>query len=54
VLLQDGQTIEQNMRRERITVEDLEEQARQSQVSSLAELRWAILERDGHISVIPR
>ncbi|HEX4466826.1 MAG TPA: YetF domain-containing protein [Solirubrobacteraceae bacterium] len=54
VLLQDGQTIERNMRRERITVEDLEEQARQSQVASLDELRWAILERDGHISVIPR
>lgn len=54
VLLQDGETIQHNMRRERITVEDLQEEARKSQVGSLAELRWAILERDGHISVIPR
>jgi uncharacterized membrane protein YcaP (DUF421 family) len=54
VLVQDGQTIERNMRRERITREDIEEQARQSQISSIADLRWAILENDGNISCIPR
>ena len=54
VLVQDGQTIERNMRRERITREDIEEEARQSQISSIADLRWAILENDGNISCIPR
>src|SRR5689334_3337256 len=43
VLVQDGRPIEQNMRRERITVKDIEEEARAAQVSSLGELEWAIL-----------
>lgn len=54
VLVQDGRTIERNMRRERITREDIEEEARQSQISSIDDLRWAILENDGNISCIPR
>src|SRR3954447_23214815 len=54
VLLQDGKPIERNMRRERITLADIEEEARAAQVSSLADLEWAILENDGHISCIPR
>lgn len=54
VLVQDGRPIERNMRRERITMEDLEEEARQSQIASIGNLRFAILENDGHISFIPR
>jgi uncharacterized membrane protein YcaP (DUF421 family) len=54
VLVQDGKPIERNMRRERITIEDIQEEARRSQIASLSELRWAILEDDGHISCIPR
>lgn len=54
VLVQDGRLIERNLRRERITVEDIQEEARQAQITSLADLRWAILENDGHISCIPR
>jgi uncharacterized membrane protein YcaP (DUF421 family) len=54
VLVQDGRMIERNMRRERITAEDIEEEARQAQITSVADLRWAILENDGHISCISR
>lgn len=54
VLVQDGKPIERNMRRERITIDDVQEEARRSQIASLSELRWAILEDDGHISCIPR
>jgi uncharacterized membrane protein YcaP (DUF421 family) len=54
VLVQDGKPIERNMRRERITIEDIQEEARRSQIASLSELQWAILEDDGHISCIPR
>jgi uncharacterized membrane protein YcaP (DUF421 family) len=54
VLVQDGRAIERNMRRERITIEDVEEEARKSQITSVADLRWAILEPDGEISCIPR
>ncbi len=54
VLVQDGRPIERNMRRERITIEDIEEEARQSQITSIADLRWAILEDGGRISCISR
>lgn len=54
VLVQDGHVIERNMRRERITIDDLQEEARRAQIASVGELRWAILEDDGHISCIPR
>ena len=54
VLLQDGRPIEANLRRERITLDDIEEEARAAQIGSLAELEWAILEDDGHISCIPK
>lgn len=54
VLVQDGEVIERNLRRERITLEDLQEEARQQQVASIADLRWAILEDDGQISCIPK
>jgi uncharacterized membrane protein YcaP (DUF421 family) len=54
VLVHDGRLIERNLRRERLTRADLEEEARQQQVESLSEIRWAILETDGSISVIPK
>jgi uncharacterized membrane protein YcaP (DUF421 family) len=54
VLVEDGDVIEPNLRRERLARADVEEAARQQQVSSLSDIRWAILERDGSISVIPK
>ena len=54
VLVQDGEPIQRNMRRERITLQDIEEEARQKQITSISELRWAILENDGRISCISR
>jgi uncharacterized membrane protein YcaP (DUF421 family) len=54
VLVHDGQPIPRNMRRERITLADIQEEARQSQITSIADLQWAILENDGQISCIPR
>jgi uncharacterized membrane protein YcaP (DUF421 family) len=54
VLVRDGEVIEKNLHRERMTVSDLQEEARQQQVSSVSDIRWAILETDGSISVIPK
>lgn len=54
VLVQDGRPIERNMRSERITIDDIYEEARRSQIASLADIEWAILEDDGRISCIPR
>jgi uncharacterized membrane protein YcaP (DUF421 family) len=53
VLVQDGEVIERNLRRERITVEELLAAARQQQIGSLAKVRFAVLETNGAISFIP-
>lgn len=54
VLVHNGQPILRNMRRERITLADIQEEMRQTQIASLADVQWAILENDGQISCIPR
>jgi uncharacterized membrane protein YcaP (DUF421 family) len=54
VLVEDGEVIERNLRRERLTREDVEEEARQQEIASLSGVRWAILENGGQISFIPR
>ena len=54
VVWEDGKPIERNMRRERLTIEDLAEAARQSQIASLEDVRWAVLERNGRLSFIPK
>jgi uncharacterized membrane protein YcaP (DUF421 family) len=52
VLVENGNLIERNMRRERLTHDDLAEKARMSQIGSLADIRWAVLETNGDISFI--
>jgi uncharacterized membrane protein YcaP (DUF421 family) len=54
VLVEDGKPIEPNLRRERITVEELAAQARLQQIESLEDVRWAVLETTGGISFIPK
>jgi uncharacterized membrane protein YcaP (DUF421 family) len=54
VVVQDGKPIERNMRRERLTMDDLAEQARLNQIGSLDEVKWAVLETSGEISFIKR
>jgi uncharacterized membrane protein YcaP (DUF421 family) len=54
ILFADGQPIERNMRRERITVEDVAAEARLQNLASLDEVRLAVLEASGEISIIPR
>jgi uncharacterized membrane protein YcaP (DUF421 family) len=54
VIVRDGEIIERNLRRERITVEELQAAARLQQFASLQEIRWAVLETGGQISFIPK
>jgi uncharacterized membrane protein YcaP (DUF421 family) len=54
VLVEDGRVLEQNIHRERLTRVELEEQARQSQIATLDDVRWAVLETSGQISFIPK
>jgi uncharacterized membrane protein YcaP (DUF421 family) len=52
VIVQDGKVIERNLKRERLTVEEITEAARKQQIAHLAEVRFAVLETDGEISFI--
>lgn len=54
VLIEDGRVLERNVRRERLTRQELEEQARLNQIVSLDDVRWAVLETSGQISFIPK
>jgi uncharacterized membrane protein YcaP (DUF421 family) len=54
VLVHDGRPVERNMRRERITMEELESEARMQQVARLDDVQVAVLEPSGKISIIPR
>lgn len=54
ILVEDGRIIERNMRRARIAEEELAEEARLSQLASLRDVAWAVLETSGKISIIPK
>jgi uncharacterized membrane protein YcaP (DUF421 family) len=54
VMVLDGKVIERNLRRERIGQEELEAAARLQQVASLEDVRLAVLETGGQISIIPK
>jgi uncharacterized membrane protein YcaP (DUF421 family) len=54
IVLEDGKPIERNLRRNRITIEELAAEARLQQHGSLEELRWAVLETSGRISFIAK
>ena len=53
-MIQDGEVLENNIRRERLTREELAEAARLQQISSLTDVSWAILEKSGQISFIKK
>jgi len=50
VLVVDGEVLERNLRRERMTRDELEAEARLQQIDSLAGVRFAVLETNGKIS----
>src|SRR3954463_5169974 len=52
VVVQDGKVIERNLRRERLTPEEVAEEARAQNIAHLSEVKYAILETNGTISFI--
>jgi uncharacterized membrane protein YcaP (DUF421 family) len=52
IVLQDGKPIARNLRRERLTLEELAEAARLQQIAHLDEVQWAVLERNGQLTFI--
>ena len=53
ILVENGKAIQKNLRRERLSIEELMEQARSQQIDSLDNVKWAVLETSGEISFIP-
>jgi uncharacterized membrane protein YcaP (DUF421 family) len=54
IVLERGKPIERNLRRNRITVEELAAQARLENIAHLDDVEWAVLETSGQISFIAK
>lgn len=55
ILVENGTLIERNMRQERLTEDEVMEQARLQQgVETLDEVKWAVLETSGSISIVKK
>jgi uncharacterized membrane protein YcaP (DUF421 family) len=54
VVVQDGRPIEKNLKRERLTLEDLAAAARRQNIAKLEDVQWAVLETSGTISFIKK
>jgi uncharacterized membrane protein YcaP (DUF421 family) len=52
ILVQNGEMIDRNLKNERLTLDELMEQARLQQIESLDQVKWAVLEKNGSISFI--
>jgi uncharacterized membrane protein YcaP (DUF421 family) len=54
VIIEDGKLLEGNLRRERMTADEIAEEMRLQQIGSFDEVAWGILERNGQISFIKK
>jgi uncharacterized membrane protein YcaP (DUF421 family) len=54
VLIQDGQPLDERMNKARVDERDILEKARQQGLERMDQIKYAVLERDGGISIIPK
>ena len=54
IVVEDGEPIDRNLRRNRITLEELAAAARADGIASLESVRWAVLETNGKISFLQK
>jgi len=54
VVVDDGDVIERNAKRERLSVDEIREAARQQGIARLSDVRWAVLETNGQITFIKK
>ena len=54
ILIEGGKLLNQNLRRERITADDVAEEMRTQQIAAFDQVQWAILESNGTISFIQK
>ena len=54
VVVEDGDVIERNAKRERLSVDEIRESARMQGIGQLSDVKWAVLETNGQISFIKK
>jgi uncharacterized membrane protein YcaP (DUF421 family) len=54
ILVKHGHVLRSNLDRERMSLPELRAALRKEGIATFAEVRYAILEEDGHVTVIPR
>ena len=54
VVIQEGRLIDKNLRRERMTPDDVAVEMRMQQIASFDEVQWAILENNGTMSFVKK
>ena len=54
VIVQDGKLIGRNLKRERLTEDEVSEEMRAQQIASVEDVEWGILESNGNMSFIPK
>lgn len=52
ILVQDGEPVEENLRSERLNIDDIAEEARGQGIERLSEVKWCVLETSGTMSFI--
>ena len=54
ILVDHGELVQKNLKRERMTEDEVSEEIRQQQIASLDKVAWAILEPNGSMSFITK
>jgi uncharacterized membrane protein YcaP (DUF421 family) len=54
VVIQDGKLLEDNLKRERLTSDEVAEEMRMQQIASFDEVKWGIVENNGQISFVKK
>jgi uncharacterized membrane protein YcaP (DUF421 family) len=54
ILVEDGEIVEANLRRQRLTREEIGAEARLEGIAAIEDVRWAILETNGRISFVEK
>jgi uncharacterized membrane protein YcaP (DUF421 family) len=52
IVVEGGKLVEANLRSERMTLDDVTEEARAQQIESIDAIKWAVLESNGSLSFI--
>ena len=54
ILIEHGKIMEKNMRKEKLSINDLLEECRQKNIFNIADIDFAILETSGRLSILPK